>query len=212
MNRGGKIIDIKSSINWIKTNHKFLYLLLGFSVTCMAIEMLLMWHGFTLMFFDLIVVGVSLPFFIASLIMLFFQKTRHIALKTIISISMIFFCMCLLFVVHWDLRRHAFTQVAHRASPLIIAIKTYEKKYESPPPSLKMLVPTYISKIPSTGMKRYPTYNYGISKNGKWGLTVDAGLGVLNWDLFIYDSSEDYSELAKKASIELIGNWAYIHE
>ena len=60
-------------------------------------------------------------------------------------------------------------------------------------------------------MMRYPEYQYNVSDD-RWSLVIDTSLGVLNWDLFVYFSDQDYPEWMAGGSVERIKNWAYVHE
>jgi hypothetical protein len=60
-------------------------------------------------------------------------------------------------------------------------------------------------------MAAYPSYSYSKTENGKgFTLVVECGMGILNWDEFIYKSDEDYSDFSESA--EKVKRWIYFHE
>ena len=73
----------------------------------------------------------------------------------------------------WKGRREAFRRVAERAGPLVQAIKAYEQDEGAPPQALQDLVPRYMARIPHTGHRTYPQFDYRafrapISRSGNW--------------------------------------------
>jgi len=148
---------------------------------------------------------------IISLVFLLLKKYKKVSIRIISSTLLIYSCMVILIFFTWDIRRSALIEVATKSESLISAIKSYEKEVGKAPSSLDELIPTYITKIPSTVMMRYPKYEYSVSDD-RWSLIIDMSLGVLNWDLFVYFSDQNYPEWTAGGSVERIRDWAYVHE
>ena len=111
----------------------------------------------------------------------------------------------------------AFAALAERSSTLVNAIRAYEQMYRAPPPSLNAIVPEFIPSIPVTGMGAHPKYEYLVGKadffdQNPWVLIVFASTGFPDFDEFIYYPLQNYPEYRLCNRLELIGDWAYIHE
>lgn len=171
----------------------------------------LIYHGYILLLPHLIL-GIFLFFvLLSSFFLLFTKKYKKIAFKFFSSILIIYTCIGILTLFSWDIRKFAFYRLASKSEFLISAIDSYGKNTGKTPLSLNDLVPDYISKIPKTGIIRYPEYTYNLNKE-RWSLSIDASLGVLNWDVFVYLSDQKYPDYMAGGSVERIGKWAYIHE
>ena len=191
--------------------NKFLVFLLILFLFCIGTGSYLTYEGYTLLLPSLII---AIPLTIAliiSLVFLFLKKYKKVSIRIISSILLIYSCMVILIFFTWDIRRFALVEVTEKSETLISAIKSYNKEVGKAPSSLDELIPTYITKIPLTGMMRYPEYQYNVSDD-RWSLVIDTSLGVLNWDLFVYFSDQDYPEWMAGGSVERIKNWAYVHE
>lgn len=110
----------------------------------------------------------------------------------------------------------AFTE---RAKPLVAAIHQYEREHHAPPETLKALVPRYLPKIPSTGMRAYPGFVYLTGADCRqryhenpWALFVATPLGFVNGDCLLYFPRQNYPERGYGGSLERVGDWAYVHE
>lgn len=113
-------------------------------------------------------------------------------------------------------RDSAFHALATRSQPLVDAIHKYTKDTGAPPPSLKALVPGYLSKIPGTGMPAYPDYEYSTDTTrwhgNPWVLYVFTPSGGINFDIFVYYPLQNYPKNAHGGWLEPVQNWAYVHE
>jgi hypothetical protein len=116
------------------------------------------------------------------------------------------------------IRHDAFVRLAMRSVPLVGAIKDYEATQGRPPPSLEALVPTYLPRVPRTGMMAYPDYQYRIGAEAErragnpWILTVYTPTGGINFDEFMYFPLQNYPKTGYGGSLERIRDWAYLHE
>ena len=67
-------------------------------------------------------------------------------------------------------------------------------------------------------MGAYPKYEYVVPEEtndwdgNPWVLYVDASLGILNWDMFLYFPKQNYPEVGYGGGLEKVGDWAYVHE
>jgi hypothetical protein len=125
----------------------------------------------------------------------------------------------------WKVRRKASERVSNRGKIIIQAIESYRKQEGKPPDSLEDLIPEYLDKIPGTGIRAYPFFEYEIPKapefNYKKKLYEEYGAvyelrvnfyRIFGWDCFFYWPSERYPELIYGGGTEIINKWAYVHE
>lgn len=141
----------------------------------------------------------------AGTILLFFSRHRQKGSKILITalVLAIFFVPAI--IASYELRSFGFYITAKRAEPLVASVKKYQMEKGDIPSSFDVLIPTYIPKVPY-GM---PPLEIHRGSNGKdWSLRASVGIGLLNWDEFIYRSDQDYSD----SSYERLGDWAYFHE
>ncbi len=117
--------------------------------------------------------------------------------------------------MHESLRSHAFHMLAARSIPLVDAVRSFEQAMGVPPTTLADLVPHYLPEVPHTGMRAYPDYRYSkhsvCDGDNRWQIAVDIG-GVLNWDYFFYCPLGNYPSDIGGDWVEVIGEWAYLHE
>lgn len=191
--------------------NKFFVSLLTLFLFCISTGSYLTYEGYTLLLPSLVIAVPLTIVLLISLVFLFLKKHKKVSIWIIFSSLLIYSCMVILIFFTWDIRRFALVEVAEKSDTLISAIKSYKKEVGKAPSSLDALIPTYIDKIPLTGMMRYPAYQYSVS-NDRWSLVIDTSLGVLNWDLFVYFSDQNYPEWMAGGSVERIKNWAYVHE
>lgn len=191
--------------------NKFFVYLLTLFLFCISTGSYLTYEGYTLLLPSLVIAVPLTIVSLISLVFLFLKKQKKVSIWIISSSLLIYSCMVILIFFTWDIRRFALAEVAEKSETLISAIKSYKKEVGKAPSSLDELIPTYIAKIPLTGMMRYPEYQYSVSDD-KWSLVIDTSLGVLNWDLFVYFSDQDCIEWMAGGSVERIKNWAYVHE
>ena len=117
------------------------------------------------------------------------------------------------------LRMKAFAGLAERSRPLVEAIEAYAADRGEPPDKLEDLVPKYLPAVPGTGMRVYPKYEYikkddpekWYYRDNPWVITVQTPSGGINWDEFLYFPHRDYLQYGG-GSMELLGDWAYLHE
>ena len=67
----------------------------------------------------------------------------------------------------WTIRKARFNRAAKQAAPLLAAINQYASDKGRPPLSLSDLVPHYVRKIPSTGLREYPQFQYYFFTNSQ---------------------------------------------
>lgn len=152
-----------------------------------------------------------------SLVSLLFKRIRKIAfivlIASILYLIIGFYCGR----IGGRVRIYEFKQFAIRSKPLISAIYIYEKKYGHPPEKLENLVPEFLDKIPETGMKAYPKYEYQIISQDtaiadRWKIRISTPTVGIGFDEFIYYPSKDYPEKDSSGWYERVEDWAYYHE
>lgn len=102
--------------------------------------------------------------------------------------------------------------VAVSASPVIDALEEYRSKNGGYPEKLDALVPSYLPRIPTTGLAAYPQYWYHRSKGSQppkgYELSVPVSTGVLDFSAFQYWPEGDYPPTWPHQSPEVVGDWA----
>ena len=58
------------------------------------------------------------------------------------------------------MRKARFARAAERSRPLVDGIKRYAQEHGEPPDALVALVPTYVARVPRTGLLDYPDFIY----------------------------------------------------
>lgn len=173
-----------------------------------------------LVVFILPVILASIPGAIVFLVMFIFNRRRKLSANVMVA------CVYFFVVSFWAIRageriRHnGFESLAVRSQPLVQAIHDYQADHERPPSSLGDLVPAYLAKVPGTGMGAYPFYEYEVPglvdnpyyEGQEWVLSVFTPSTGLNFDLFIYFPDQNYPEYGYGGRLEIIGDWAYVHE
>ena len=61
---------------------------------------------------------------------------------------------------------------------------------------------------PEDGRQELPAHDYG----APYELQVPCPLGMLNWDVFVFWPDGDYPTYMYGGGVELVGDWAYVHE
>jgi hypothetical protein len=74
-------------------------------------------------------------------------------------------------------------RAARRAQPLVEAIKKFETDYGHPPASIDLLVPSYVSFVPLTGLAFHADFEYHACP-GKYSCQVEVPQGF-GWVLFV---------------------------
>ena len=106
--------------------------------------------------------------------------------------------------------------VPERAQPLLSALGRYHGERGRYPAALSDLVPTYLPRIPYTGMMGHPDFDYrrpgeAREEAGGYDLYVSCGMGS-NFDTFHYWRSQDYPDEMWGGIVERVDGWAYVHE
>jgi len=113
------------------------------------------------------------------------------------------------------IRMSAFHRLAQRSRPLVSAIHEFEDEQGRPPTDLGELIPTYLPRIPGTGMPAYPAYEYSLDSGlwcgNPWTLSIYC---PLNWSLdqFLYFPLQNYPPWGYSGLVEIVDDWAYIHD
>jgi hypothetical protein len=156
--------------------------------------------------------------FVAGSIALLFRRARGIAFVCLLCAAA--YCVAFLLAnnIGYHIRMNGFKCLAERSKPLVRSIHGYEKKYGHPPETLQALVPEFISSIPSTGMAAYPEFEYvtgnlALDYNGNpWVLYIFTPSGGINFDQFMYFPLQNYPKTGYGGWLEMVGEWAYVHE
>ena len=156
----------------------------------------------------------SIPLSLISL----FTKLRAKGIRLLqISVAFIF-SIFVCGYISGEVRNYGFRKLAERSEGLIDAIIAYEIDNNSPPKSLEVLIPKYLQKVPTTQMSSYPDYKYITGKDAltyddnPWVLIVPTPIGIINWDMFMYFPKQNYPKRGYGGSLEVIRDWAYVHE
>jgi 4-amino-4-deoxy-L-arabinose transferase-like glycosyltransferase len=162
------------------------------------------------------------PFLFAiSLIGLIFRKIRKISGMITVFLLLFLITGIIAMSISGNIRHKALVQITQNSSELIKAIKNYELSQGNPPEKLEQLVPNFLISVPSTGIGAYPNYKYSRCSSNEderecfgnsWMLTVETPPGGLNFDRFLYLPDQNYPQEGYGGTLELIENWAYVHE
>ena len=159
----------------------------------------------------LIIFLIALPL---AIVKKFRSKVINTLIVTILFVTIAIICIR----IGASIRNDAFFHLADRSSVLIAAIENYKNEKGSPPKTLAELVPKYLPKVPSTKMGAYPEYGYLAGEEAQrydgnpWVIVIQTPSGGINWDLFIYFPLQNYHKRGYGGSLEIIKNWAYVHE
>lgn len=146
------------------------------------------------------------------------RSLRSFALAWLLATIIFVLLMLTSVLIGRSIRMSAFDRLALRSAPLVSAIRSYENDHGQPPPSLEALSPTYLPRVPRTGMMAYPTYRYYVGAdaqrydNNPWALVIDTPGGGINFDRFIYFPRQNYPQNGYGGSLQRIRDWAYVHE
>lgn len=156
----------------------------------------------------LVVIIVAVPF-------LAFARTRHGGTYVIVWSIALFLGTILGTIGGGVLRMKAFHMAAERAEPLVAAISRFELDKGHPPSSFGDLVPQYLPAMPA----RLPPLELVSGESARadyhgnsWILRADVGIGILNWDQFLFFPKQNYPPHGYGGSLERVGRWAYVHE
>ncbi len=115
------------------------------------------------------------------------------------------------------LRMWGVRHVPDRAQPLLSALTRYHEERDRYPAALSELVPTYLPRVPYTGMMGYPDFDYrhpgeAREEAGGYDLYVSCGMSMFNFDSLHYWPSQDYPDKMYGGGVERVDSWAYVHE
>jgi hypothetical protein len=87
-------------------------------------------------------------------------------------------------------RRASLRNIQEHAVPIVFGVAQFEKEQGRPPLVLEELVPAYMDRVPNTGLRGCPGFEYEVlddsvsyaAEAGGWELRVPCGGGMLNWD------------------------------
>jgi hypothetical protein len=121
-------------------------------------------------------------------------------------------------------KHNACQTIVSRGQVLVDAISSYQQDHNSYPENLEALVPTYINKIPDTGIRGFPYFEYEILNPAEYKYPIPE-IGdnpiyelrvklerVFKWDRVFYWPTKNYPKLIYGGDIEKIGKWAYVDE
>jgi len=154
---------------------------------------------------------ISVGGFLTTIVGMFDKTTRTHSVK--LALILLFLSFAVFFSIRLSnaIRHDGFVALASRAKTLVEAIESYQKEHGEPPTHLRDLVPGYILNVPRTGMLAYPEYSYLSNAPRRpvfFRLAVSCPLWLLNFDEFYYNPSHKIDQ----PGVELIGDWAYLHE
>jgi len=123
-----------------------------------------------------------------------------------------------------EFKHNACQIIVSHGQPLVDAISSYQHDHNNYPENLEALVPTYIDKIPETGVRGFPYFEYEIvdlseyqylppemRKENICELRVKLER-VFKWDRIFYWPTENYPGSIYGGDVEKIGKWAYVDE
>jgi hypothetical protein len=168
---------------------------------------------------------VLLPFMAALLVMLLapfllvVRRLRPFAVHSLIGAAVFAVATVAGLRLGGNIRTAAFRSLAARSVPLVQAIRAYEARHGAPPADLTALVPEFLPGVPGTRIGAYPRYGYHAGEEAAsryggnpWVLVVFTPCGFLNFDTFMYFPLQNYPMTGYGGSLELIADWAYVHE
>jgi hypothetical protein len=122
-------------------------------------------------------------------------------------------------IVGQHVRMRGMGAMADRSAALTSAIERYERDNGVAPAALEDLVPGYLAEVPSTGMMAYSRYRYLAGhaaekqyQGNPWVLRVYTPSGGINFDTMLYFPNQNYPKQGYGGTLELVGDWAYVHE
>lgn len=111
-------------------------------------------------------------------------------------------------------RLHVLSGVVSEGNVVREAIKAFEESSGRLPSTLQELVPGFLPELPSTGLSRYPDFEYhanDVNDSECWELAVDCSNGFER-DRLVYRPKGDYSLFNDGGRICRIRDWAYVLE
>jgi hypothetical protein len=121
-------------------------------------------------------------------------------------------------------KHNACLTIVSHGQVLVDAISSYQYDHNSYPENLEALVPTYINKIPETGIRGFPYFEYEILNPAEYKYPIPE-MGdkpiyelrvnlerLFKWDRVFYWPTKKYPDLIYGGGVEKIGKWAYVNE
>jgi hypothetical protein len=155
---------------------------------------------------------VAVPAVVVAVPFLGFRRTRRGGTTALLALLILFLATFVGFFGGGRLRMLAFHLAAQRAEPLVDAITRFESENARPPSTLQELMPRYLSRVPEGIPPLELLSGEAAAKHyagNTWALRAAVGVGVLNFDEFIYLPQQNYDG---RGALERIRGWAYLHE
>ena len=180
-------------------------------------------HGTSLFLWGQAIYGAALVAAVltlpVALVSLVFRRTRRKAFLGL-SLSVLFLICCTAGIVMGErIRMSGMAGATERARPLVTAIERYERDRGEPPPALEVLVPEFLSAIPSTGLGAYPEFDYFVGEKAEqrfagnpWVLSIFTPSGGINFDQMLYFPRSNYADWEHGNAVERVVDWGYHHE
>lgn len=140
---------------------------------------------------------------ILSFVAVFSKRRRDfiIALSvSYIALTLTSFC---LHSLTSSVQELALVRAVNNGGPLKEAIRAYWRQNKALPDSLEMLVPIFISNIPSTQMCSFPAFEY---KNQRDNFELSVRSGMFYGEGFMYDSNGKYPP-----NHRMVNDWGYFN-
>jgi hypothetical protein len=145
-----------------------------------------------------------------------FRSARNLANKLLIvavaivaanSISL-FFCQ--------RIENSALESLITRSEPLVKAILQFESSNHKPPKALQQLVPQYIGRVPATGIKYWPSYEYKIFTDKefvkhRWELRIKCNTTDLSPSYLFYWPTQKYPDWLNERLVTKMRSWGHVH-
>lgn len=148
-----------------------------------------------------------------------FRKYRASALRLLVLSAVLVASTFGGATVGQHVRMRGMGAMADRSAILTSAIERYERDNGVAPAALEDLVPGYLAEVPSTGMMAYSQYRYLAGdetekqyQGNPWILRVYTPSGGINFDEMLYFPNQNYPKQGYGGTLELVGDWAYLHE
>ena len=171
--------------------------------------------GFGLLVMSILPLFVIVPIVMVPVALLFMPwRASRIAAQQMLLLGLVWLCAGVVGVAaEKPIRRLVFEGVAEDAEALVNALHRYQRERGQPVAELELLVPDYLSHVPDTGLTGFPNFGYSPDPaTNTWRLAIQVSSGIMNWDVFMYESTEVYPERTRVGWVEPMGRWAYVHE
>ncbi len=153
--------------------------------------------------------GVLLGFMIYGVLRLARHKNLHAGLQALKFLVALGVCLGASLWLTQNRERARLHEVARLGAPLVHAIESYDSEHGQPPTELRLLVPKYIAKIPTTGLNSDSSFEYSVGGElGRWAISVTIPRMPTIYDRFYYSSGERYPAEYEYAPVQRIDGWA----